>query len=362
MLFIMGLSPLVVKLCVAFGFGSDCWLATQMSHPKWLGLTHHDTIFPLFIFIAGIAFPYSLASQREKGRTTTQMLVRVFRRLVLLVLLGMVYEGFFGSDGRAFRYGSVLARIGIAGAVSSILFIFCKVRTRAMVAAAILLGYWALTLFVPAPDNPLASPFTPEGNIAVYVDRVFLATWSRLHPGSVSLPFDNQGLLSTLPAIVTAMLGTFTGEFVRTTRGRLSGDRQSLALLAAAAVLTAAGCAVAWCFGRWSFPLSKVLWSPSFTLVVGGYSVAAFAAFYWLIDVRGIWRRTLFLRVVGMNAIAIYLAQQVIGLSSINSNLFGRFAGLLPPAWGAVALGVTYMLVCWSLLYVMYRQKIFLKC
>ena len=362
MLFIMGLATLVAKLCLALGLGDGFWLVRQMTHPAWLGLTHHDTIFPLFIFIAGVSFPYSLAGQREKGRTTAQIVLRIFRRMVVLVLLGMVCEKFFAADVRPFRYGSVLARIGIAGAASSLLFVFFRARTRAVIAAVVLLGYWALTVLVPAPDNPLASPFTPEGNIAVYVDRVFLAQWSRLSPGTAALPFDNQGLLSTLPAVVTAMLGAFTGEFVRMTRGRLSGDRQTLSLLAAAAALTVAGCAVAWGFGRWSFPFSKVLWSPSFTLVVGGYSVAAFALFYWLIDVRGVWRHTLFLRVVGLNAITIYVAQPVLGLGTLNSNLFGRFAGLFSPEWSAVVSSATYLLVCWSLLYVMYRKGIFIKC
>jgi len=361
MLFIMGLAALVVKLCAAFGFGGDFWLVRQMRHPEWLGITQHDTIFPLFIFIAGASFPFSFAKQVEKGASRWSVVLRVLRRMVVMILLGMVYERFFASSAKPFRYGSVLARIGIAGGISAILFVFLSVRARVATAAAILLGYWALNLFVTAPDHPGAMPFTPEGNIAVYLDRTLLAPWSALHPGTAKLPFDNQGLLSTFPAVVTAMLGTFTGEFVRSTRGRLSGDRQAAWLLAAAAVLAAAGCAVAWCFGKFSFPFSKVLWSPSFTLAVGAYSVALFAVFYWLIDVRGCWKRTLFLRVIGLNAITIYLAQPLLGLSTLADALFGRFAGFFPPAWKAVVLGVAYILVCWSFLYVMYRKKIFLK-
>ena len=361
MFFIMGFATFVVKVCVALGFAPDCWLVQQMHHPQWLGLTHHDTIFPLFIFIAGAAFPFSYAKQREKGASTACVMWKILRRFAVLVLLGMVYERFFGSEMRPFRFGSVLARIGIAGTAASVLYVFFRVRTRIAIAAAVLLGYWALTIFVGAPDHPDASHFSPEGNIAVYVDRTFLAPWSRLSPGTAALPFDNQGLISTVAAVVTAMLGMFTGEYVRCTRGRVSGDRQAVVLFSAAGALAVVGCAIAWGFGRYSFPFSKVLWSPSFTLVVGAYSVAVFAAFYWLIDVRGIWKRTLFFRVIGLNAITIYLAQPLFSLSSLNANLFGRVAGWLPPAWGAVFLGVTYMLVCWSFLYVMYRKNIFLK-
>ena len=361
MLFIMGFATFVVKVCAAFGFAPDFWLVRQMQHPDWLGLTHHDTIFPLFIFIAGAAFPFSYAKQREKGASTAQILWKIFRRLVVLVVLGMVYERFFAAAARPFRFGSVLARIGIAGAAASVLYVFFRARTRAAIAVAILLGYWALTVFVGAPDHPGASHFSPEGNIAVYVDRTFLAPWSRLSPGTAALPFDNQGLISTVAAVVTAMLGMFTGEYVRGTRGRVSGDRQTAVLFAVAAALAVAGCAIAWCFGSYSFPFSKVLWSPSFTLVVGAYSVAAFAAFYWLIDVRGVWKRTLFFRVIGLNAITIYLAQPLLSLSALNASLFGRMAGWFPPAWSAVFLGATYMLVCWSLLYVLYRKNVFLK-
>lgn len=361
MLFIMGFATFVVKVCVAFGFAPDFWLVRQMQHPDWLGLTHHDTIFPLFIFIAGAAFPFSYAKQRENGASTARVLWKIFRRLAVLVLLGMVYERFFAAAARPFRFGSVLARIGIAGATASVLYVFFRARTRAAIAAAILLGYWALTVFVGAPDHPGASHFSLEGNIAVYVDRIFLAPWSRLSPGTAALPFDNQGLISTVAAVVTAMLGMFTGEYVCGTRGRVSGDRQTAVLLAAAAALAVAGCAIAWCFGSYSFPFSKVLWSPSFTLVVGAYSVAAFATFYWLIDVRGVWKRTLFFRVIGLNAITIYLAQPLLNLPSLNASLFGRMAGWLPSAWSAVFLGATYMLVCWSFLYVLYKKNVFLK-
>ena len=361
MLFIMGFATFVVKVCTALGLAPNCWLVRQMQHPDWLGLTHHDTIFPLFIFIAGAAFPFSCAKQRERGASTAQILWKIFRRLVVLVVLGMVYERFFSAAARPFRFGSVLARIGIAGAAASVLYVFCRARTRAVIAVAILLGYWALTVFVGAPDHPGASHFTPEGNIAVYVDRTFLAPWSRLSPGTAALPFDNQGLLSTVAAVVTALLGVFAGEYVRGTRGRVSGDRQTVVLLATAGALAVAGCAIAWGFGRYAFPFSKVLWSPSFTLVVGAYSVAAFAAFYWLIDVRRIWKHTLFFRVIGLNAITIYLAQPLFGLSSLNTALFGRMAGWFPSAWAAVFLGTTYMLVCWSLLYVLYRKQVFLK-
>lgn len=359
MFFIMGFSALVVKLCVAFGWGAQCWLAQQMTHPPWIGLTHHDTIFPLFLFIAGVSFPFSFAKQRAQGRTKAQIAWRVLRRMAVLVLLGMVYERYF--QGTPFRFGSVLGRIGIAWAVAAWLYLACGVRARAIVAVALLLGYWALNLFVPAPDGGGAGVFAPQGNIVCWVDRQVLAPLGRISPGTAELPFDNQSLLSNLTAVVTAMLGMFTGAFVRDTRDRLSGDRQTLLLVLSSIVLAALGLLVAFGCGSWSFPISKPLWSPSFTLLVGSYSVLMFAIFYWLIDVRCVWRHTLFFRVIGLNAIAIYLAQQVLGLSNVNRLLFGRFAGWFPAPWSDVALATTYVLVCWALLFWLHRKKLYFK-
>ena len=359
MLFIMGFSAVVVQLCVAMGWGGDCWLARQMRHPPWMGLTQHDTIFPLFIFIAGLSFPFSMAKQLERGRTKAQIAWRSLRRLVALVLLGMVFERYF--KGEPFRFGSVLGRIGITWACASWLYIAFGARVRIVVAAAVLLGYWALSLFVPAPGFTAADVFTPQGNIACWVDRTLLLPLGRIGPGTPELPFENQGLLGTLSAVVTAMLGMFTGEFVRRTQGSMSGERQTALLFAGAAGLTALGCFVAFGCGRWSFPISKPLWSPSFMLIVGGYSVAMFALFHWLIDVKGWWRRTLFFRVIGMNAITIYLAQPLFSLPKTSELLFGRLAGLFPPPWTGLVASIAYVATCWGLLYFLHRRQIYLK-
>ena len=214
---------------------------------------------------------------------------------------------------------------------------------------------------MPAPGFTSADVFTPQGNISCWLDRTLLVPLGRISPGTPELPIENQGLLSTFTAIVTAMFGMFTGEFTRATRDRLSGNRRTAILLAAAVALAALGCLVAFGCGRWSFPVSKPLWSPSFVLLVGAYSVAMFALFHWLIDVERWWRRTLFFRVIGLNAITIYLAQPVFGLSSTSKLLFGRLAGLFPPPWAGVASAVAYIATCWGLLYFLHRRQIYLK-
>lgn len=356
MLFIMGLATLVVKLCAALGHG-DCWLAAQMVHPAWLGLTQHDTIFPLFIFIAGVSTPFSIDKQLASGRTRGRIALRILWRAAALFLLGMVYSGFF--KGEPFRFGSVLGRIGIAWACGAALYLFCGIRTRIAVACGLLLSYWALNTLVAAPDFPEAGIWTPQGNVVCWFDRAVVSKFSVIRPGTEALPFDNQTFLSNAMATVTAMLGVFAGEFVR--MPGIAGKRKVLGLLSASVVLAALGLLIAFGCGRWSFPFSKVLWSPSFTCVVGAYSVGMFALFYWLVDVAGIWKNTLFFQVVGLNSITIYLAQPLLGMGNLNKMLFGRFASLFPDPWGGVVLSATYIAVCWLFLLFLYRRKIFLK-
>lgn len=359
MLFIMGLAPLVIAVCGALGCGEGFWLVEQMKHPSWLGLTQHDTIFPLFIFIAGVSFPFSMAKQLDRGVARGKIACRVLRRAAMLFFLGMVFERYF--MGVPFRFGSVLGRIGLSWAGAALLTLAFGIRTRAAVAVAILVGYWALNIFVPAPDHPLSGVWTPQGNVVCWFDRTFIAPLGRIAPGTAELPFDNQTCLSTFPAVVTALLGVFTGEFVHRTQMSLAGDRRVLCLLGVSLALLAGAVFVAFGCGQYSFPFSKVLWSPSFTLAVGAYSVALFAVFHWLIDVRGWWRSVTFFRVIGLNSIAIYMAQPLLDLPHLDRMLFERLTNLLPGPWSVVALQVSYILLCWSMLLFLHRKKIYFK-
>jgi predicted acyltransferase len=150
------------------------------------------------------------------------------------------------------------------------------------------------------------------------------------------------------------MLGIFTGEYVR--GAKHSGSRKSLMMFLAAVVMLGIGL-------LWSieFPINKNLWSSSFVLVVGAYSLAMFALFYYVIDVRGWQRWTIPLQVVGMNSITIYMAQKVISFSHTNKFFFGGISSKLPPEWSELLLSGGYVLVCWLFLYFLYRKRVFLK-
>lgn len=350
MIFIMGLAWLITCLANIWpGSFSDALIA-NMKHPAWDGLSHHDTIFPLFLFIAGMSFPFSWAKHQGKGLGNGSMYVKIIRRVCMMIFLGLVYNGLFHWDFANLRCASVLARIGIAWGIAAVLFMNFKTSTRAIIAAVILVGYGLLSALVAAPDAPVgASPLSKAGCFAGYVDRLLL-------PGRMYRPeYDPEGLLGCLPATVTAMLGMFTGDFVK--NGKMSGNKKTLYMLAAGVVLLVLGLiAKIW------IPVNKALWSSSFTLIVGSYSVLIFALFYWIIDVRG-WRGwAKFFSVIGVNSITIYLGQEIIPFSSISNFFVKGFAEhCLPALWIPVALSVGTLAAKWFFLWFLDKKNVHLK-
>lgn len=349
MLFIMGLSGLIVNLAaLAPDSAFASWLALQMKHVAWDGFAHHDTIFPLFLFIAGVSLPLSVAKQFEQGATRRDVVVKIIRRAAVLVILGILYNGFFKMQFDTLRIPSVLGRIGIAWACAAIMTIYLKPKVRAVICAVILIGY-SLLLTIPAPDAVGAELWTKEGNIAGYIDRLIIPNhilWRGV--------MDPEGFLSNIPAIVTAMLGIFTGEYI--SKSSHSGGRKAATLALCAVVLLIT--ALIWNAFQ---PINKTLWSSAFVLAAGAYSVGIFALFYYIIDVLGWHRWTYFFKVVGVNSITIYLAQRFIGFSAISKYFFGGLASHLPEGWGAVIISVGYIAACWLLLWFLDRQKIYLK-
>lgn len=350
MMFIMGLSGLIVAICHLIPTEFTQAIADSMGHVKWDGLHHHDTIFPLFLFLAGVSFPYSYAKQQSKGMNTKQIYLKIFRRTLMLILLGAVYNGLFKFDFANLRIASVLARIGIAWMFAAILYIHFGVRSRIGIALTLLIGYALLSKYVGAPDVPGADPLSKEGCLVGYIDRCFL-------PGKLySKTFDPEGLLSAVPAIVTAMLGMFSGEFIRSTQFNITGSKKALYMFVAAIILGV----IAACWNPW-LPINKALWSSSFVCAVGSYSLALMALFYYIIDVRKKRSLTLFFRVIGMNSITIYLAQKIVDFGHISDFFLSGLIALAPENIGAIIDKAGYVMICWLFLYFLYRKNIFLK-
>ena len=342
MLFIMGGAPLVVALCKILpaqltGFSE--FMISQMNHVKWNGLAFEDMIFPIFLFLAGVSFTFSCAKSLEKGYTKSKIALIAFKRMVVLIILGLIYGGLFNLNFAELRYPSVLARIGIAWFFAAIFYLNFKANIRLAICAGILLFYWAIM----APFG-----YTLESNLVGIVDRAVL-------PGTLHEKiFDPEGLLSTLPAISTAMLGVFAGELLRSTK--LTSAKIVICLLTTGALLIVLGYI-------WGFymPINKKLWTSSYVCCVGGISYLLLAFFYGIIDVLKYKRWAFFFIVIGMNSITIYMAQRIVNFRGITQFFGNGLVGLFPQEYQGVVGAACYVVVAWSFLFFLYKNKIFLK-
>jgi len=324
-------------------------LSTQFDHPAWNGFTFYDLIFPLFLFLAGVATPYSIGKQLEKGKPRKALLLKVVKRGITLVLLGIVYNN--GLEIRAIeeiRFGSVLGRIGLAYLFANWIYLYARKQSQIIWCISILIGYWLLLVFNSAPGY-LMGDMTMKGNFVSYIDTIVM-------PGKLYLGIhDPEGLISTIPAISTALLGIFTGNILKSTTSKTERSTVMKLILIGIALVVLAQ--------LWNlvFPINKNLWTSSFVLQCGGISMLLMALFYYFIDVLGYKKWTFFFKVIGMNSILIYMSGSFINWSYTTSALFGWFGDLVGEPYNSVVMIVCLLAVQWGFLYVLYKKKLFLK-
>lgn len=331
-----------------------------LRHAAWHGWTPTDMVFPFFVFIVGVAIPFALGPRLDRSGPTGT-LVRVIRRSAIIFALGLVLQAIPSFDWATLRIPGVLQRIALCYLAAGVLFLLTSWRTQAVIAAGLLLGYWAVMTLVPVPGHG-AGDLSPAGNLAAYLDRAILG---QAHMWRVSRVYDPEGILSTLPAIATALVGTLTGQWLR--RQPTSGA--TAARLALAGVV----CTVAGPIWGASFPVNKSLWTSSYVMLMGGLALLMLALFYWLVEVLGYRRWAVPFVVFGVNALALYFLSSAVALmlvvthvgaehSSLKSLLFGRlFAPWASPINASLAYACTYLLVWWGLMWILYRQRLVLR-
>ena len=344
MFWIIGVDQVIYSIQKAFPSRFTEALATQFEHATWDGFRFYDLIFPLFVFLVGITTVFSLSKVPETGSKAV-VYQRIARRFVLLYLLAFVHDGVLWGEN--IRMLGVLQRIAWCYLFTSLLYLHLRLRGLIVVFVAVLIGYWALMTFVPPPGED-APTFAMHRNWSNRIDTKFLLPGDWEPRG-----WRNEGYLSTLPAIATCILGTFTGVLLK---ARNLSDVQKLCYMAlAGAVLLIVG----YIWGL-QFPVIKRIWTSTYVMVAGGYSLLLLAAFYYIVDILH-WRKwaTPFFW-IGANAIVAYVLASIAPWEWV----MGPFADWLAVYCGGGARVLAASVIpgfVILLMYVMYRKQWYLR-
>ncbi len=324
-------------------------LAEQLEHPAWDGFTFYDFIMPLFLFIAGVSLSFSLSRNIEKNVSKADLYKKAFKRMVILVVLGIIYKNapipLF--DPSEIRFGSVLGRIGIATFITAVLYLNFTKTQRLYWVVGILVAYYGALYLIPVPGFG-AGDLTFEGNLVGWIDR-------NLMPGILRQgTYDELALFTQLPALCLTVLGTRAGDLLREQNSDNTKKMQTLIITGVIAVVIGL---------IWSlhFPINKKLWTSSFILLTGGMGFLILALFYWLIDIRGYRKWAFFFKVIGMNSLTIYFAYSFIDFNATSNKLFGGLLNPIDEKWHDALISIGALGLIWSFLYILYRNKLFIK-
>ena len=343
-----------------------------LEHAAWNGWTPTDLIFPFFLFIVGVTTHLSLGSRRARGATDRDIVLQILRRGAIIILLGWLMAGFpYYPLTRitAIRIGGVLPRIGVCYIAGALLTMKTTLKQQVVILAVLLYGYWFLQTLVPVPgQNEIGALLLhrPDATLSAWLDRKVLGL-PHLWVGSVT--WDPEGILSTIPAIGTVMLGVFTGRWL--TRKEVPMAERLNAMFVGGAIAMVVG--LMW---NWSFPINKNLWTSSYVMFTGGMAAVALAASVWLVDVKMIrwWTRPFV--IYGTNPILAYVGSGVMAriiyslikvpyggrIVSLQTAIYeAAFASWLAPRNASLAFAVCIVLFWLGILTVLYRRKIFLK-
>ena len=364
-----------------------------LEHASWNGWTPTDLVFPFFLFIAGITTHLSLTARRARGDDERAITAQILRRGALIFLIGFMINGFpyfawgtlpgipdptFGQRVvhrlLDWRIMGVLQRIGLAYMCAALLTQRASVKRIVITASAILLGYFVVMTAIPVPPTGLPGLLvldTPQNTMAAYFDRIFL-DWSRFGLGNhiwiSSKTWDPEGILSTAPAIVTAMLGVLAGRWIGS--GRPLSERLN-GLFAGGALAMMAG--MAW---NWVFPINKSIWTSSYVLFCAGMAAIGIATTMWIVDVHQRRGWTKFFAVYGTNPLIAFAGSGVLArciYSIFKVTYDGKriplqegiyrlfFLSWLSPINASLAFAVAFVLFFYAILSLLHRKGIYLK-
>jgi predicted acyltransferase len=335
-------------------------------HAPWNGLTAADLIFPSFVFLMGISIVLSFSARLQRGESRQQIALHAVKRSLILFALGVFLNGVPAFHLATWRVEGVVQRIALCYLIAGILFLWSDVRGLVVATAVCLLGYWALMRLVPIPGLGLPGRdipvLAPGQNLVDWIDRALFP--GRLYNGTR----DPEGVLSTIPAIATALTGVLTGLW-------LQSGRPARAKAAGMLAMGVAGLAVGVIWNQW-FPINKNVWTSSFVVVTAGFALVFLSLLYWIIEIRewrGSW--TMPFLVFGMNAIVGFCFDELLWVplsyghvhaadgSSITwqQYLNGQLLKIASPANASLLFAAGAVLFCWALMWLLYRRRIFVR-
>jgi predicted acyltransferase len=352
--------------------GSWSAIYPPLEHAAWNGWTPTDVIFPFFLFIVGVTTHLSLGSRRARGATDRDIILQILRRGSIIILLGWLMAGFpYFPLTRIteIRLGGVLPRIGVCYIAGALLTMKTTLKQQVVILAVLLYGYWFLQTLVPVPgQNEIGALLLdrPDATLSAWLDRPVLGL-PHLWVGSKT--WDPEGILSTIPAIGTVILGVFTGRWL--TRKDVPMAERLNAMFVAGGIAMVVG--LMW---NWSFPINKSLWTSSYVMFTGGMGAITLATCVWLVDVREVRWWTKPFVIYGMNPILAFVGSGVMAriiyslikvpyggeIVSLQTAMYeAAFASWLEPRNASLAFAVCIVLFWLGILTILYRRKIFLK-
>jgi predicted acyltransferase len=343
-----------------------------LGHSEWHGCTPTDLIFPCFLFIVGVAMTFSLSKYTAENKPTKAVYLRILRRTAILFILGLVLNGFWNQgvwtfDLSSIRLMGVLQRIALTYLFASLIVLKLPRKSQWLVAGGLLIAYWLTMMYIPVPDYG-AGVLTREGNFGAFIDRLIIPKAHLYKGDGFNFMGDPEGLFSTIPAIVSVLAGYFTGQWIKDKKQATSQTSMDLVLFGLCCLVIA----IIWDV---AFPINKKIWTSSYVLFTAGWALMLLAACYELIEVRLIKRWSKPFEIMGLNAIALFVASVFLikitaktqigtGESAISiynwiyQNIFASWAGNFN---GSFLFALVTLLFWYGVAVLMYQKRWFIK-
>ncbi|MCF6402658.1 DUF5009 domain-containing protein [Chitinophaga filiformis] len=332
--------------------GSWSYVYPPLEHSKWNGCTPTDLVFPFFLFMVGVSVTFALSSRRADTEEHEKLILHIFRRAAILFGIGLAFRLIPSFDFYNLRILGVLQRIAIVFLVISLLYLKTGTKARIWLCFSFLVIYWLLMTVVPVPGTGPAN-LEPGTNLAAWLDRTIMG---ERHLWKQARTWDPEGILSTLPAISTGLLGIMTGDWLRR---KDKEDAEKVSWLFSAGFLAVLAGLV------WDgvFPINKSLWTSSFVLYTGGLAAMGLALSYWFIDVQQYRRLTPPFVAFGRNAITAYVLSGAIPMifKGMSGGMFSGYSGLFSPFNASLAAAITLVLLLFIPVWIMYKRNIIVK-